>query len=414
MLPLTHRDWSSAVSFVAGQCKGLSEQDWSGLAGKGRTLVIYMGVATAAAIADKLMADGVAPDMPVAVLERGTLEGHRALRTLLADLGPMVEREKVKSPAMHRRRRGRPARRRRGQARALGEDGGGFRMKILTGNDLPTGDVDLVDRHRLVAPCRGCRRRRRAWRSDRKPRRARAPRQRGLRHRRDRDPGRPPPRPHQGPRSRAGPDRAPRPDLEARRSERRELGDLMYRYDKYDQAIVDARVEEFRDQAARRLAGAADRGPVQAAAAEERALPPAPRLHAARRHPLRHARQPPDAHARRTSRASTTAATAISPRARTSSTTGSSSSRPPDILADLATVEMHAIQTSGESIRNVSSDQYAGAAADEIADPRPWAELIRQCDDLPSRVQLPAAQVQDRGDRGARRTAPRSGCTTSA
>ena len=49
-----------------------------------------------------------------------------------------------------------------------------------------------------------------------------------------------------------------------------------------------------------------------------------------------------------------------------------------DILADLATVEMHAIQTSGESIRNVSSDQYAGAAADEIADPRPYAELIRQ------------------------------------
>jgi uroporphyrin-III C-methyltransferase len=100
MLPLTHRDYSSAVSFVAGQCKGLSDQDWSGLAGKGRTLVIYMGVATAGAIADKLMADGVAPDMPAAVLERGTLEGHRALRTLLADLGPMVEREKVKSPAV--------------------------------------------------------------------------------------------------------------------------------------------------------------------------------------------------------------------------------------------------------------------------------------------------------------------------
>ena len=100
MLPLTHRDWSSAVSFVAGQCKGLAEQDWSGLAGKGRTLVIYMGVATAAQIGDKLMMDGLAPDMPVAVLERGTLDGHRALRTLLADLGPMVEREKVKSPAV--------------------------------------------------------------------------------------------------------------------------------------------------------------------------------------------------------------------------------------------------------------------------------------------------------------------------
>jgi len=100
MLPLTHRDWSSAVSFVAGQCKGLSDQDWSGLAGQGRTLVIYMGVANARAIADKLIADGVAPDMPVAVLERGTLPGSRALRTLLADMGDMVERERVKSPAI--------------------------------------------------------------------------------------------------------------------------------------------------------------------------------------------------------------------------------------------------------------------------------------------------------------------------
>lgn len=100
MLPLTHRDHASAVSFVAGQCKGLGEQDWSGLAGKGRTLVIYMGVATATAIADKLMRDGVAPDMPVAVLERGTLAGHRAIRTLLADLGSMVTREQVASPAI--------------------------------------------------------------------------------------------------------------------------------------------------------------------------------------------------------------------------------------------------------------------------------------------------------------------------
>ena len=100
MLPLTHRDWSSAVSFVAGQCKGLTEQNWSGLAGRGRTLVIYMGVSCASPIADKLMAEGVAPDMPVAVLERGTLEGARALRTLLADLGGMVERENVVSPAI--------------------------------------------------------------------------------------------------------------------------------------------------------------------------------------------------------------------------------------------------------------------------------------------------------------------------
>ncbi|MBH0014645.1 uroporphyrinogen-III C-methyltransferase, partial [Pseudoalteromonas sp. NZS100_1] len=99
-LPLTHREASSAVSFVAGQCKGLTDQDWSGLAGKGRTLVIYMGVATAADIADKLMADGVSPAIPVAVLENGTRADMRSLRTLLADLGDMVAREEVKSPAL--------------------------------------------------------------------------------------------------------------------------------------------------------------------------------------------------------------------------------------------------------------------------------------------------------------------------
>ncbi len=99
-LPLTHRDSSSAVSFVAGQCKGLKDQDWSGLAGQGRTLVIYMGVATATDIAEKLIADGVSPAMPVAVLEKGTRADGRALRTLLADLGNMIAREAVQSPAL--------------------------------------------------------------------------------------------------------------------------------------------------------------------------------------------------------------------------------------------------------------------------------------------------------------------------
>jgi uroporphyrin-III C-methyltransferase len=100
MLPLTHRNASSAVSFVAGQCKGLTDQDWSGLAGPGRTLVIYMGVATADDIAEKLITDGVSPSMPVAVLERGTRQGARAMQTLLADLGDLVAREAVKSPAI--------------------------------------------------------------------------------------------------------------------------------------------------------------------------------------------------------------------------------------------------------------------------------------------------------------------------
>jgi len=50
----------------------------------------------------------------------------------------------------------------------------------------------------------------------------------------------------------------------------------------------------------------------------------------------------------------------------------------PDVLDELAEVEMHAIQTSGNCIRNVTSDHFAGATADEIMDPRPWCEIIRQ------------------------------------
>src|SRR6478736_2077634 len=50
----------------------------------------------------------------------------------------------------------------------------------------------------------------------------------------------------------------------------------------------------------------------------------------------------------------------------------------PDILALLASVEMHAIQTSGNCIRNVTADHLAGVASDELEDPRPWCEYIRQ------------------------------------
>jgi sulfite reductase (NADPH) hemoprotein beta-component len=50
----------------------------------------------------------------------------------------------------------------------------------------------------------------------------------------------------------------------------------------------------------------------------------------------------------------------------------------PEILTELATVQMHAIQTSGNCIRNITTDQFAGAAADEIFDPRPYCELVRQ------------------------------------
>lgn len=99
-IPLTHRRHASIVSFVTGQCKGLSDQDWSGLAGRGRTLVIYMGLATSEAIAEKLIADGLAPDIPVAVIENATRPGMRVLRAALAGLPALVSAHRVKSPAI--------------------------------------------------------------------------------------------------------------------------------------------------------------------------------------------------------------------------------------------------------------------------------------------------------------------------
>ena len=103
-IPLTHRASASIVSFVAGTCKNLGKgptgQDWSGLAGKGRTLVIYMGVATAEAISEKLMADGLDPQVPVAIVENATRREMRVLRGSLAGLSDLISRERVKSPAL--------------------------------------------------------------------------------------------------------------------------------------------------------------------------------------------------------------------------------------------------------------------------------------------------------------------------
>ena len=99
-IALTHRDASSIVSFVAGQCKGLKDQDWTGLAGFGRTLVIYMGVKTAPLIAEKLMEDGLSPEMPVAVIENAARPEMRVFRAPLAGLPDLVSREGVRSPAL--------------------------------------------------------------------------------------------------------------------------------------------------------------------------------------------------------------------------------------------------------------------------------------------------------------------------
>ncbi|OWK28215.1 nitrite/sulfite reductase [Sphingomonas mucosissima] len=151
----------------------------------------------------------------------------------------------------------------------------------------------------------------------------------------------------------------------------------MYQYDQYDQSMVDARVEEFRDQVKRRLAGqmTEDRFKplrlmnglyLQLHAYMLRVAVPYGTLSSRQMRMLGHvARKYDRGYGHFTTRQNL-------------QFNWIKLEDAPDILAELATVEMHAIQTSGNCIRNISSDQFAGAAADEVTDPRPWAELLRQ------------------------------------
>ncbi|MEA3538508.1 MAG: nitrite/sulfite reductase [Pseudomonadota bacterium] len=151
----------------------------------------------------------------------------------------------------------------------------------------------------------------------------------------------------------------------------------MYKYDEYDQSIVDARVEEFRDQVQRRLAGEISEDQfkplrlmnglyLQLHAYMLRVAIPYGTMDSRQMRMLAHiARKYDRDYGHFTTRQNI-------------QYNWIKLEDAPDILADLASVEMHAIQTSGNCIRNTTSDQFAGAAADEVTDPRPWAELLRQ------------------------------------
>ncbi|MEL6285451.1 MAG: nitrite/sulfite reductase, partial [Pseudomonadota bacterium] len=151
----------------------------------------------------------------------------------------------------------------------------------------------------------------------------------------------------------------------------------MYRYDEFDAAIVNQRVEQFRGQVARRLSGALKEDEfkplrlqngvyLQLHAYMLRIAIPYGQLNPTQMRQLAHiARTYDRGYGHFTTRQNIqfnwVALKDI-----------------PDVLAELAAVEMHAIQTSGNCIRNTTSDHFAGAAADEIMDPRPWCEIIRQ------------------------------------
>jgi len=151
----------------------------------------------------------------------------------------------------------------------------------------------------------------------------------------------------------------------------------MYKYDQYDQTMVDARVEEFRDQARRRLEGKLTEDQfkplrlmnglyLQLHAYMLRVAIPYGTLDSRQMHALADIADKYDrGYGHFTTRQNI-------------QYNWIKLEDAADILADLAKVEMHAIQTSGNCIRNISSDHFAGAAADELVDPRPYAELLRQ------------------------------------
>ena len=151
----------------------------------------------------------------------------------------------------------------------------------------------------------------------------------------------------------------------------------MYRYDDYDHAIVQARVAQFRDQTRRYLAGELSDDAfrplrLQNGLYQERH---GPMLRLAVPYGLLSAaqlRRFADI-ARRYDRGSGHFTTRHNLQLNWVEL-----SEVPQILAELAQDGLHAIQTSGSCIRNVTTDHFAGVAADEVADPRPWAEILRQ------------------------------------
>lgn len=100
-IPLTHRDYAQACLFVTGHLKdGSCDLDWPALARRRQTVVIYMGLAGLATICERLVAHGLPPDWPAAVVEQGTLAGQRVVTATLATLAGAVESAGLASPCL--------------------------------------------------------------------------------------------------------------------------------------------------------------------------------------------------------------------------------------------------------------------------------------------------------------------------
>ncbi len=100
-VPLSHRDHASVVTFVTGHGRdGEPDLDWAALAAARQTLAVYMGVETAGRTAARLMAQGLAPGTPAAVIENGTLASQKAVVGTLRDLEALVRDNGITGPAL--------------------------------------------------------------------------------------------------------------------------------------------------------------------------------------------------------------------------------------------------------------------------------------------------------------------------
>jgi len=100
-IPLTHRDMASSVTFVTGHAKlGDAEPDWAALADADRTLVVYMGLSTAATVAERLIAAGLSAATPVAIIQNGTRADQIVVTGALRDLGVLAEPRLGQGPAL--------------------------------------------------------------------------------------------------------------------------------------------------------------------------------------------------------------------------------------------------------------------------------------------------------------------------
>ena len=193
----------------------------------------------------------------------------------------------------------------------------------------------------------------------------------------------------------------------------------MYRYDEFDRTLVAERVAEFRDQVERRLSGELTEDEfkplrlmngvyLQLHAYMLRIAIPYGTLSSAQLRMLAHvARKYDRGYGHFTTRQNI-------------QFNWIKLAELPDAMADLAEVGMHGMQTSGNCVRNITTDQWAGVAPDEIEDPRIWAELFRQhvtlhpeFSFLPRKFKIAVGAARARPRGAARSTIWRCGCTAT-